>query len=587
MTTFAYDVAIIGSGFAGTLVASKLAAKGLSVAIIEAGSSFEDSRGVRQKLREAFAKSDEEEVFAPYEQQLPAGEQGWKTKPYSSIRHPQDSQFAGDYLRIVGGTGLAWLGTALRMSPNDFRMRSAFGRGRDWPISYDDIEPWYCLAEEHLGVAGEPDADASLGAYRSRPFPMPPIAQSYSDRYVAGQIGHLSFEGKAVRVVSTPQARNSVEGYNGRSQCEGYASCVPLCPVGAKYDPLIHLRQALLSGADLFENATVTELETAAHGRVTSAIFRMPDGSVEAVQARIFVLAANGIETPKLLLQSNKRYPGGIANESGNVGCHLMDHPQKYSCALLCEPVFPYRGPQSTSGIEVLRDGGFRRNRAAFRTAFRNDGWRIANSAPLGNTGKFLEGTLLDLVGRRHLSGRMLRSALVDMVPRQFALQSVLEVLPIKENRVSLSPGLKDEWGSPRAEINFRIGQYERDGIAAATLLHKAIFDALGCRQDETFLHMQDAPLEPDPAGSHIMGTTVMGLESRDSVVDPNCRAHGHPNLFIVGSSVFPTGSTANPTLTICALALRTAAFIEDIMQTGELNEFADRSSGTGVSLHA
>ncbi|MEZ2127911.1 MULTISPECIES: GMC family oxidoreductase [unclassified Sinorhizobium] len=567
MTDGVHDVAIIGSGFAGSLIAHALAEEGLNVVIVEAGGAFEDERHVRQTLREAFTSSDEDELFAPYAGLVAPQPRGHKAAYYVHNNDPEPSQFGGEFLRLVGGSGLAWLGTALRMCPNDFRMQSAFGRGVDWPISYPDLEPWYCKAEQELGVAGEPDADTSLGSYRSQPFPMPAIAQSYADRQVADRTMTLSFETSPLHVVATAQARNSIDGYNGRPLCEGYASCVPLCPVGAKYDPLIHLRRALLSGAELLPEAIVTQLDISDEGRVTSAVFRRADGSTGTVYARTFVLAANGIETPRLLLLSNQKRSAGLANESGQVGRNLMDHPEKHSCAILPDPIFSYRGPQSTSSIETLRDGPFRKHRAAFRTALRNDGWRIANGAPSGQSGKALHGTLIELVEQRGLFGRALRSALEYLGPRQFALQSVVEMLPNAENRVSLSPSLTDELGSPRPVIRFRIGSYERDGIAAAARLHARIFDALGCRSGDIFIDLQEKATEPDAAGSHIMGTTIMGKDPATSVVDPNCRTHDHHNLFIVGSSVFPTGAAANPTLTISALALRAAQYIKGTMR--------------------
>ncbi|TIQ83079.1 MAG: GMC family oxidoreductase, partial [Mesorhizobium sp.] len=210
------------------------------------------------------------------------------------------------------------------------------------------------------------------------------MPQSYADQYAIARIKGLQFASQEIRIVPTPQARNSIDGYNGRPLCEGYSSCVPLCPIGAKYDPLVHLRRALLNGAELLVGAVVSKLDASSDGRITTAWFEDSDGSTGSLQARVFVLAANGIETPKLLMQSNHQSAAGLANESGLVGCNLMDHAEKHSWALVPDPIFPYRGPQSTSGIEILRDGPFRKDRAAFRTALRNDGWRNVNGAPYG-----------------------------------------------------------------------------------------------------------------------------------------------------------------------------------------------------------
>ncbi|MGH0265568.1 GMC family oxidoreductase [Sinorhizobium meliloti] len=560
------DVAIIGSGFAGALIASRLAEAGMDVVLIEAGLPFEDGRHAREGRLQVYANSNEAEIFAPYSDLLAPQERKGKLDYYVHQR-AGTNRFEGQYLRMAGGTGLAWLGTALRFCPNDFRMMTAYGRGRDWPLSYAELELWYCMAEEAIGVAGSQDADASLGSPRSRPLPMPTIPQSYADLYAIERIRGLRFDHQEIQIVPTPQARNSVDGYNGRPLCEGYSSCVPLCPVGAKYDPLVHLRHALLNGAELVADAVVSKLDASADGRITKAWFRRSDGLIESIQARVFVLAANGIETPKLLLQSNHQYGEGLANESGLVGRNLMDHAEKHSWAIVQDPIYPYRGPQSTSGIELLRDGGFRRDRAAFRTALRNDGWRNINGAPFDDASLPSDGstgTLRDLVSRQGLVGEELFNAVRRTGLRQFALQSVVEMLPDPDNRIILSQEKRDESGLPRPEIRFRLDEYSRNGIAAAARLHHEIFRRLGCIPAQTGIDLQEDRTASDAGGSHIMGTTVMGSDPKTSVVDANCMAHAHKNLFIAGSAIFPTGAAANPTLTICAMSLRLAQHLQD-----------------------
>ncbi|WP_348626886.1 GMC family oxidoreductase [Rhizobium leguminosarum] len=357
---------------------------------------------------------------------------------------------------------------------------------------------------------------------------------------------------------------------NDRPPCEGYSSCVPLCPVGAKYDPLVHLRRALLNGAELIADAVVSKLDTSPDGRITNAWFRRADGSIESLQARIFVLAANGIETPKLLLQSNDQYGDGLANESGLVGRNLMDHAEKHSWAIVPDPIYPYRGPQSTSGIE-LRDGAFRSRRAGFRTALRNDGWRNINGAPFDDVALSSDGsagTLRDLVSRQGLVGEELFKAVRHTGLRQFALQSVVEVLPDPENRITLSSEQRDQSGLPRPQIRFRHDEYTREGISAAGRLHREIFRRLSCDPAQFGIDLQEDPTASDTGGSHIMGTTVMGSDPKTSVVDANCMTHAHKNLFIAGSAVFPTGAAANPTLTICAMSLRLAQHLQNVIQS-------------------
>ena len=200
--------------------------------------------------------------------------------------------FTSDYERRVGGTTWHWLGTAVRLVPNDFRLHSEYGVGVDWPLSYDDIEPWYEAAEQAIGVAGD-DAEDN-GAPRANGYPMPPFPLTYSDQKFAAAVESLG-----LRVTATPQARVSARtGYNGRPQCCGNAFCIPMCPIGAKYDATVHVNMATDAGAQLIHDAVVHRLETDADGTITSLIYRQPDGTDVTVTARRFVVAAHAIETP-------------------------------------------------------------------------------------------------------------------------------------------------------------------------------------------------------------------------------------------------------------------------------------------------
>jgi glucose dehydrogenase len=274
------------------------------------------------------------------------------------------------------------------------------------------------------------------------------------------------------------------------------------------------------------------------------------DSPDQVATARVVVLAANGIETPKLLLLS------GLAAADGQVGRNLMDHPVTIAWAQAQQPVYPFRGPPTTSSIESLRDGPFRAFRGAFRTAIRNDGWAMANGAPNG----WAPGppdqasTLLDLVGGRKLFGRGLVSALFERTRRQILIGSAFEMLPDPTNCVSVDRAQLDDLGLPRPRIQFQVRDdpYTRATYEAAIRFHAQIFDAMGATERRL-----GAVGVPDAGSCHIMGTTMMGRDPGTSVVDSHCRLHGHPSLFVLGSSVFPTGTSANPTATVAALALR------------------------------
>jgi choline dehydrogenase-like flavoprotein len=521
------DVVIVGSGVAGALVAARLAKAGVRVLILEAGPRVYRGQAFDQFER-ALVKTPESPYPNPTYAPHPLTD---AVDSYFVQAGPE--KFLSTYLRQVGGTTWHWLGTAIRFVPDDFRLRSRFGVGLDWPISYDDLEPWYCQAERELGVAGDSAADSA--APRSQPYPLPPIPMSYMDQRVAAAVQSLGYN-----VEPTPQARNSV-AYGGRPQCCGSGNCIPICPIQAKYDATVHLTQAEQAGAQLLDRAVAHLVEVGLDRRVTGVRFKRPDGSEERAIAKVFVVAANAVETPKLLLQSRtESLPDGAANSSGQVGRNLMDHPSQLSWALSGEKVWNSRGPISTAGIESCRAGDWRGERPSFRIQLSNDGWSWPTGAPYTTVEALLE---------RGLRGAELDRALADHSSRELTFACLTEQLPLPENRIVPDFDKRDALGLPRPRIYFRLDDYTRRGLEHARLVHQQIFE----RMNSTEIHHAS---ENQPAG-HLMGTCRMGTDPRQSVIDSELRAHDHPNLFLGGSGAFPTGAASNPTLTIAALALR------------------------------
>jgi choline dehydrogenase-like flavoprotein len=406
-----------------------------------------------------------------------------------------------------------------------------------------------------------------FGAYRSVPFPMPALVPSFLDQEIASAVSGqvVPKYGMKLKVNTVPHAINS-QPYKGRPECDGHTSCVPLCPIKARYEAIIHVEMALRAGATLRTQAVVTKIDLDADKKTVSRVwFKRPDGSMDQVSGRIVVLAANGIENPRILLSSN------AGNSSDAVGRYLMDHPIKQSFALTPKPVYPYRGPQTTSDIAAFRDGKFRAHYAGFKTSIKNDGWSTTNrGSPRGNMipakdaggNQNANGTILDFVENWGLFGKSLRDKIAHHTIRQITLNSACEQLPVETNRVTLSTKT-DGLGIQRPLIQYRLDNddYVRASFKTILDVHKFIFERLGA----TDLVMQ--PDTPDAlvygGSGHIMGTTRMGNDPKTSVVDKDCRSHDHHNLFVVGSSVFPTSSTANPTSTIAALSFRTAEAIK------------------------
>jgi glucose dehydrogenase len=467
--------------------------------------------------------------------------------------------FKGYYQRLLGGTTWAWRGNTPRMIPNDFRLNTAYGLRDvpDWPISYDELEPWYCEAEDELGVSGDDgEWNGLLGAHRSRPFPMPAIAKSYSDQLAIKALGHadipLGGQRYHPKLITTPQARNS-RPYDGRPACEGNNNCIPLCPIGAKYDASTHLKRALQQGVHVRSGCVVSTLEVDPQsGRITKVLFKdwkssQPQQDRE-VTARLVILAANAIESPKLLLMS------GLATKSDQVGRNLMDHIQSEVVAVFPEPVYPYRGPQSITGIEVFRDGPFRSAHAAFRMTLGNDGWGRA-----GNATTVLNDLLNDSDPTAFHVREDLKQRLIEQATSLVRFGFSTEQLPYATNRVCLSTQT-DALGIPRPKIEYSVDKaYTIQALEAGHAVARAIFSTMNATVEENHSQLWRAGQLQWNTAAHIMGTCRMGTGPSDSVVDSFGRCHEHSNLFVVGSSVFPTGATANPTLTLAALALRTA----------------------------
>jgi glucose dehydrogenase len=530
------EVAIVGSGVAGALAATKLAQRGVDVLLLEAGPRISRAEAV-----DAYDQAPVRGLDAPYPKPVYAP-YPLRSEPDGYCIESGPDRFGPSYLRVVGGTTWHWEATCIRLLPEDLRLRSQYGLGVDWPIDYQMLEPWYGLAERELGVAGSSADD--LGSPRSGDYPLPAMPLSYLDLEVAAAL-----EGSPFRSWPTPQARNTVP-WNDRPACCGSASCVPICPSAAKYDAMVHVEQAVAAGARLLDRSVVYQVELDAERRIAGLRFRRPDRSEGRVRAKVYALAAHGIETPKLLLISRgDRAPDGVANMSGQVGRNLMDHPYKLSWALTERPVWPYRGPVRLSGIDSTRRGGWRSERPASRISIDN----AALSWPLGGPG-----TTVRALIKAGLRGAALNREILRQTSRQIGVFSMTEQLPDPGNRIVPDFDRRDALGIPRPRLYFRIDDYTRTGMAVAEQVHEQIFDLIGT----TEVHHR-AGATP---GSHIMGTCRMGDDPRTSVVDRDQRAHDHPNLFVLGSGVFPTGGAANPTLTLAALSLRAVDPITDAL---------------------
>ncbi|GAA0670369.1 GMC family oxidoreductase [Natronoarchaeum mannanilyticum] len=516
------DVCVIGAGPAGALVADRLAAAGHDVVILDAGPRFEDEAPNRidrmeRAIRPSYGRPDVWDVGGERDAYSATGE--W----FYPLNHAR--------VKGIGGSTLHWQGMVMRLHEDDFASASERGVGVDWPIDYEELRPHYADAETELGVSGADDNP--FGPPREEPFPNPAFPPSYSDGLFAEACEELE-----ISMHSVPNARNS-EPYDGRSACVGYGTCQPVCPSGAKYDAGVHVDSAEEKGATVIDRATVEKLE---HGpdRIEAAHYATPEGEYRQT-ADAFVLAAGGVETPRLLLLSDsEHYPDGLANSSGAVGKYFMDHLFAGAGGVLDEPT-----RQNHVGFLTSESHQFYDDADEEVGPFKLEFFNYAGPSPV----------------EQALGGDEWGDDLLDSLQESYgnhvAVGGLVEQLPREDSYVGLDPHETDHLGNPVPDVHWNVGDRALRTLERANELQTRILEELGAEVQWT--------VGPDNTGPayHHMGTTRMGTDPSESVVNTDLQTHDLENCWIASSSTFPTGGALNPTLTIAALALRAAENVD------------------------
>ena len=581
-----YDVVVVGAGVNGALIAKHLTRAKLRVLVLEAGPATAWTFDGYTRHLDRFYSAANKGVESPWPPAANAPQPDTADVRSGGGYFVQNGpdKYASSYSRLQGGSTLHWLGVCLRMLPEDFQLRSRYGVGRDWPLRYADIEPYYRTAEREIGVAADVADQAHLGVEfpDGYDYPMHRIPPSYSDQVLAAAVDGMEVtigdQPVAVKIRNYPAARNSIprgdyepagavdERADGRGlardlgqRCAGNTACTPICPIQAKYNAGKTLAQADRGNLRVIAQAVASKIHVdPVSGLVQSIEYQRyedpgsPRHTVHSAKARAYVLAAHAVENAKLMLVS------GLGGANGLVGKSLMDHPALYAWGLSPVPIGAYRGPLSTAGMDDLRGGAFRAEHAAFRFDIGNDGWRAATGAP--------DTSVAAAVRRQGLSGTRLRGHLEATLPRQVRFSVAVEQLPSAANNVSIDPRYVDPLGNPRPVISYHLDDYTLAGMATATDVYRQMFGRAGiqdCTSPEEGTWFPsvayDGKVFHYHGMGHFAGTHVMGSSPEHSVVDTHQRSWGHRNLYLVGSGSFPTMGTSNPTLTMAALTLRTA----------------------------
>jgi choline dehydrogenase-like flavoprotein len=590
-----WDVVIVGAGISGAIIANELSKAGKRVLIIEAGPGEDITLAGYEAYLQRFYATASKDNQAPYplnpNAPMPRSTEAHKLtpgQPDSSGYLVQNGPYGTDttYTRVLGGTTMHWEAKILRMLPEDFEMRTQFGQAENWPVSYDDLEPYYRMAEHEIGVSADVEDQQYLGQTYPEDyvFPMRGLPLSYLDQMVdkgiRGTSVNLDGKNYALQVRSFPQGRNGIPNpdytYEGKKgfvpvgavstnqveqgeRCQGNNNCVPICPVQAKYHAGKTLAAALQSGrVEILaqsvaskvninpDNGRVTSIEVKHYEHPTSADF-----TINNVCGKLFVLSANAIENPRLLLAS------GLPSSSGLVGRNLMDHAYLLNWALMPEVCGTMRGTNCTGGIVELRSGSFRRQQAAFSVDIHNDGWGWAVGSPNSD--------LTEMVDAQNKFGRTLRRDLVDRITRQLELAFMIEVLPSQSNRVTVDPSYTDKMGNMRPVISYTIPEYTMRGVAYARRFASLVFQRLGAADHTSYSPSDFGYMTYEGegymlrGGNHLAGTHVMGANKHNSVVNSEQRSWDHENLYLVGGGSLPSIGTSNVTHTIAALCFRSA----------------------------
>lgn len=520
------DVAIVGTGPTGAAAAWRLATRGFNVVCIERGD---------------WIGPADIPTSAPDYELLRRGP--WHANP--NIRRwpvdmpvdDADSPIKPMVGHAVGGSSIWWSAHMPRFRPDDFAMRTRDGVGEDWPIGYADLVPWFELNETEIGLAGatgDPSAPQRANALRQ----LPPIGPC--GRRFAAAFDRLGWHWWPVDLTLG-------RAEDGDQPCTHVGPCDVGCPARRRQSAdAIYLRRAIAAGARLLTGMRALELEHDASGRVSALVCARGGGRMR-VRARRFMLAANGMGTPRLLLLSRSgAFPDGLANRSGLVGRNLMLHPYAKVEGLFDAPLGTWT-PGLKAGIVSFEFFATRRAHDFVR-GFKlqlNFGPRpiaLSQGATLGEALPFGPAHHVEFERR---------------FDRIAGISVCAEDLPEPDNRISLSPDRVDIDGLPAPKWTYRLSANSRRsldfGMARAA---EALREAGATELFRT-------PLQRD-AGFHIMGTARMGTDPGMSVVDPFGLCHDSPNLYVVDASVFVTSSSANPTATAQALALRAADHLAD-----------------------
>ena len=502
------DYCIVGVGSAGGVLVQRLARAGFRVVALEAGPFWDTEKDW---------VSDEKGSHELY----------WNDLRITGGTHPL-ALGANNSGKGVGGGSVHWAAFAPRFHPSDFRVYSEDGVGANWPLSYWDLKPYYELLEREIPVAGP--AWFPWGDPHGHPYGPHPLG-GVGDVLIRGcsNLGIRTVAGGPVAILSA--------SHGDRPHCIYRGFCLQGCKVGAKASTLItHVPDAISHGAEIRAHAMASRISLRDDGRVDGVVYFDREGKEHFQRARAVIVSGYAIETPRLLL--NSACPGhrhGLANSSGTLGKYLMAQAGNVVAGRFEDLIRLYKAPPAHALSEEFYETDPRRGFAR--------GFAVQTVGPLPVA--FAK----QMVAAMGAWGWGMRQVMMDY--NHWATLGILgEILPWEDNRVELAEE-KDQHGLPVAKVTFNLHDNDRKLIEFGKNKVMEIMAAAGAKQ-----------VVQESRFAHLVGASRMGSDPSTSVVDKFGRTHDIPNLFVCDGSVMPTQGSANPGLTIQALAARTADYL-------------------------
>jgi choline dehydrogenase-like flavoprotein len=522
------DFVVIGSGAAGGIIAKELSTAGFSTVVLEQG-----------KYRKAHEFTHDEIKNFLNGEMTGKGprESGMSFRQHESEEPQFGQRDPAMYARTVGGSSAIFSAHFWRMRPVDFNERSLLGsiegtNFADWPISYDELEPYYTKVEWDMGISGAP---GHSDPPRSRPYPMPPLQINSS-----GVIMEKGAKALGLHADAQPHAILS-QVHNNRAPCSNCGFCSFYgCEVGAKSSSLaamIPLAEAS-GNCEIRPESTVFRIVKNADGNVSEVLYYDKDGNEQGQKAKAVVLSANGAESPRLLLESDN-----LANSSGFVGRNLMFNAHASVTGVFEHPLNEFKGVQATRVIMDYYDSDPKRG-------YYGGGGIDARG------GLFLTPLMYNLTGGPPSDknwGADYKAMVAHSFPRQMGMFISATSLAMDRNNITLHPTRKDKWGRPAIVVT---NNDHPDDLKNAQFLQdigQELLDAAGAERTWS------DPVAPGTFGVHLLGTCRMGDDPATSVIGKNHQTHDVPNLFICDGSSLVTSTRGQPTMTIMALAFRAA----------------------------